>query len=571
MKFLLNGIDVTPDNVLSIGLNSDFTGRPSELELSADKLELKREAVDVIQDWLGLYGPFHGIPLTIQTNGGTSLSYYVDLMDRAEYKDFSIVVNIKRRKGKDQFFDNADGTSFELMAAKGTVFQLVDIPYIIVQDDLVSKALTLGVSIYVLTKDLIDQIIALSETITQIIDAVTPQTGTGVTFSIGQIATLVIKALLQLAIIGLLLTALIKMSEQFFELIFPKVRYFQGCKVKELITKGCQFLGYSVQSTLLNAISNATILPVPLVKDKDSFWDTLENDLNFAYTKGYPTAQDSTPTLGSLIRAIETQYNAKTRVVNGVVEIERRDYWQNLTPVQLLPALNLQDERQGVYQYNTPDVWKRTYIHYRTDFSDLNTLDFFDPTDAEYSTEPTSIPNSDLVLIKGLNDVAIPFALGIRKAKLNWLEELAKAFFEVVDELTNALGGATNYSGQIENRVGVLQLSQQFYSVTKYMWTINGKQPESYTSSISAAAIYNGWHVIDQINNNDYKVIEDAPVPMSDENFLNLINYNFANINGKPCEILTMQYFEEQSLANITYKEPYDWADGKTQVITINA
>ncbi len=34
--------------------------------------------------------------------------------------------------------------------------------------------------------------------------------------------------------------------------------------------------------------------------------------------------------------------------------------------------------------------------------------------------------NYDLVSIKGLNEVDIPFALGQRKAKLNWLEKLAK-------------------------------------------------------------------------------------------------------------------------------------------------
>lgn len=571
MKYILNGTDVTPDNILTIGLNSDFTGRPSELELSADKLIMKREAVDVIRAWLAVNGPIHGIPLQIISNSGVVLEYYVDLMDRVTYKDYSIEVPIKRRKGKDQFFDNADGTSFELMASKGTIFSLVDVPYIIVKDNAVELALTLGVSIYVLTKDLVDQIVAFSETITQIIDAVTPQTGTGVTYSIGQIATLIIKALVQLVIIGLLLTALIKMSQQFFELIFPKVRYFQACKVKELIQKGCVFLGYSLSSNLLDSISNATILPVPLVKDKGSFWDFIENDLNFAYTKGYPTAQDTTPTLGSLIRAIETQYNAKTRVVNGVVEIERRDHWINIIQNQVVPALNLQEERQNGFMYNTEEAWKRSYIHYRTDPSDLNTLDFFDPTDAEYSTEPTNIPNADLVLIKGSNDIPIPFALGIRKNKLNWIENLAKEFFEVVDEVAAAFGGATNYSGTIANRVGVLQISQQFYTVTKFLWTIGGKQPENYEQSISAPVIYNGYHVIDEINNNDYEIFEDAPVAMNEENFVNLVNYNYAEIDGKNCEILTIQYFEEQSLGIISYKSPSDWANGKTQVITINA
>lgn len=571
MNFYLNNQEITPVNALQFSLNSDFTGRPSELEISADKLVLQREAVDVIQNWVTTFSPLHGIPFDITTNGQT-IEYYVDLTAGAIYRDFEIEVSIKRRKGKDAFFDQADGASFEYLAnVKNAGYSFVDVPYIIVPEGVAMMALTLGVALYSMTKELIDQVVKLSETITQVIDAVTPQTGTGVTFSIGQIATLVIKALVQITVIGLLITAIIKMAQQFFELIFPKVRYFKACKVKELVQKSVQALGYTLSSTLLDEISGATILPVPLVKGKDSWWDFFQNDLNFAYTKGYPTGQDTVSTLGSLITTIENQYNARTRVINGVVSIERRDFWQYITPNQLTPALNLQEKGQSEYLLNTEEVWKRTYISYRTDVSDLNTLDYFDPTDAEYSTEPTNIPNADLVLIKGLNTVDIPFALGKRKGGLNWIEKIAKEFFDVVDEVSSALGSATNYSGQIEDRIGVMQLSSQFYSVTKYLWTVAGKQPASYESKISASAIYAKYHVINQINNNDYKIFTDAPVRMNGNDFVNLMNNNFAEIEGTMCEILKIQFFEESSHAIIDYKQPFDWANGHTNVLTINS
>lgn len=570
MKHFINGVEVTPRNLLNIGIESDFTDRPEFLEVDVDKLVLPREAVPIIQQHLATYGPFEGIPYNIVTNSGITLQYYIDLQEDTIFRDFEIEVKIKRRFAKDNFFERADSTTFELMASKGVNFDSFDVPYVIIPDNQVETAIGLAISIYVVTKDTIDQIIALSQTITNIIDSVTPEVGVGITTDPAEIATLVVKALLQLAVVALLLVALIKLVQQLFELIFPKVRYFQGIKVKRLIEQACAYFGYTFSSTLLDGISGLTIVPVPLVKEKESFWDFIQNDLNFAFNKGYPSASDSTPTLGSLLIALENQFNARTRVLNGHVEFEIRNYLQDLASNQIIPALNLQGDRQSEYRYNVEDIWKRTYIHYQVDYSDLFTVDFYDPNDAEYSTEVVNVANPDLVTIRGLNEVQIPFALGGRKSGLNWLEKLAKEFFEIVDGVINAFGGNGNYAAQIEDRVGVMQVSQQFFSATKMLYTIGGKQPSNYTDLISAGAIYRNYHQINEIEVNDFKVYIDVPLRMNDEEFVTLLNNNYAEIDGAICEILTIQYKDEKSMASISYKQPFDWANGKTNVITIN-
>lgn len=570
MKHFLNGVEVTPRNLLNIGIASDFTDRPEYLEVDTDKLVLPREAVPLIQQHLTTYGPFEGIPYDIVTNSGITLQYYIDLQEDTVFRDFEIEVKIKRRFSKDNFFERADSTTFELMNAKGVNFDSFDVPYVIIPDNQVETAIGLAISIYVVTKDTIDQIIALSETITTIIDSVTPEVGAGVTTDPAEIATLVVKALLQLAVVALLLVALLKLVQQLFELIFPKVRYFQGIKVKRLLEQSCAYLGYTFSSTLLDGISGLTILPVPLVKEKKSWWDELQNDLNFAFNKGYPTAGDSTPTLGSLIIALENQFNARTKVLNGHVEFEIRNYWQDLSQTAIIPALNLQDDRQEEYRYNVDEIWKRYYIKYQVDYSDLFTVDFYDPNDAEYSTEPVNIGNADLVSIRGLNEIQIPWALGGRKSGLNWLEKLAKGFFELVDGVINAFGGNGNYAAQIEGRIGVLQVSQQFFSQTKMLYTIGGKQPSNYADLISAGAIYRNYHAINEIEINDYKVYTGVPLRMNDEEFVTLLNNNYAEINGVICEILTIEYKDEESIATISYKQPFNWANGKTNVITIN-
>lgn len=567
MRHFLNDIEIAPRNLLDIGVVSDFTNRPDELSLNVDKLVLPREALGIIQNHLQTQGVFEGIPYRVEMAQGVVLQYYVDLTENAVFRDFEIEVTIKRRIAKDSFFENADGTSFELMASKGVQFQFIDVPYLIVRDNLEESFVQLAISTYLMTKELIQAAKDLGTAITDFIQATvgSPVPPLGAVISLG------IKVIIQAAYTAAVFIAVGELASQLIQVYFPSVRYLRACKVKELISKGCQFLGYQFQSNLLDNFSGATILPVPLVKEKLSIFDNLSNSLTgVAFTKGYPTAQDSTPTLGSLIAAIETQCNAETKVVNGIVQLERRDYWQNLTPNAILPALVLQAERQDEYTLNTSDIWKRYYIHYQYDTSDIHTMDFFDPTDAEYSTEPANVVNADLVSIKGLHDVNIPFALGVRKNKLNFVEKTAKVFFVLIDAVMSIFGNGANFAGTIDDRIGMLQISQQFFTQTKFLYLIGNKQPSNYVSFVSAAGLWEKFHFINQIQLYQFQVRSDVRTRISESDFVALLNNNFATIDGVNCEILRIEYIDEKSFAKINYRKPDTYATGKVTTLTIN-
>ncbi len=570
MKHFLNGVPVSPRNVLEIGLNTDYTGNPNILQVDADTVVLPREAREIILNHISTQGPFEGIPYRIVTDSGINLEYYVDLTEGATYRDFEIEVKIKKRNGYDNFFENADGLSFELMNVKGVAFPLVDIPYLIIPDNQAELGITLSIATYMMTKESIQSTKDLVTATRDLIEATTFNAGVPPAPPVGEIISLSLAVAAQTAYTVSVYVALLKLARQMFELLFPKVRYNQGCTIKDLIQKGCEYLGYSLDSTLLDEWSKLTIMPVPLIKEKKGIFNFLKNDLEFSFTKGYPTAQDTVSTLGELIKAVELWFNARTRVYDGVVQIERRDYWRDISTSSVLPALNIQDRRQNEYILNTTEAWKRSYIHYQVDYSDTNTVDFFDPTDAEYSTEPLGVINEDLVSIKGLNDINIPFALGIRKTRLSWIEETAKAFLSLADAITGIFGAGTNYVSKIESRIGVTQLSEQYYSVTKVLYATGGKQASGYIDKIKASNIYNNYHKIDEININGYKIYSDAPVRINSEEFVSLLDNNFAYINGILCEILTIRYIDELSQAVISYKEPYEYAAGKVEINVIN-
>jgi hypothetical protein len=194
----------------------------------------------------------------------------------------------------------------------------------------------------------------------------------------------------------------------------------------------------------------------------------------------------------------------------------------------------------------------------------------YDYSDAEYSTEPTNVVNADLVCIKGLNDVNVPFAMGARKENLNWLEKLVKEMFVFVDFITGIFGGGTNFAAKIENRKGVLMVSQNYFTVTKLLYCVNGRQQPNYLDWIAARALWGKFHAINQIQLNDYIVKNEARIQMTQSEFVTLLNNNFAEINGIMCEILRIEWIDEKSFAQITYRERNNYALGKVTTLTIN-
>jgi hypothetical protein len=572
MRHFLNEIEITPRNREEIGVISDFTDNPEVLKINVDTIILPREAYGIVKDHIATLGLFEGIPYRVQMANGISLNYYVDLTSAPIFRSYECELKILRRQSADKFFEDANGTSFELMLKKGVVFPRFKVPYIVVKDNQAELAISLALGLYSMTQALISAIKDLATTVSEGVQAGTPSVGaSGPVIGLGDIISYVLNILAQVIYIAGLLIAITNLGLQLFNLIFPKVRYLLGCKVKDLIEKGCEYLGFTLDSTLLSS-TNFTIIPVPLVRGRKGIFKFISDDLVAPFNKGVPSSSDTVSTLGSLITAIETTFNARTKVVNGVVQIERRDFWQDVTSMNVIPAMVIQADRQDEFSYNSEDVWKRYYIHYNLDSMDLNTMDeLYDIHDAEFSTEPVNIVNADLVTIKGLQDVSPPFALGQRKDSLNWLEKQAKTLFELIDEVSGMFGGGTNLAAKIDARVGIMIISQNFFSVTKLLYTVAGKQPANFKNYVSAKSLWDKYHYINQIQLNSWKIKSSVRLRIMEEDFVTLLNNNYAEIDGVNCEILQLEWIDEKSLATITYRIPDNYAAGMVTTLTINS
>jgi hypothetical protein len=140
----------------------------------------------------------------------------------------------------------------------------------------------------------------------------------------------------------------------------------------------------------------------------------------------------------------------------------------------------------------------------------------------------------------------------------------------LIDNVSAVFGGGTNFAAIIENRIGVLVISQQYFGTTKLLYTVSKKQPANYKDYIRASALWNNYHYINQIQLNDYLIRESARVRISNQDFVNLLSNNFAEVEGVIVEILRLEFIDEKSYATITYKQPFNYANGKVTTLTIN-
>jgi len=306
------------------------------------------------------------------------------------------------------------------------------------------------------------------------------------------------------------------------------------------------------------------ILPIPLNKGKEKFFEIFLNDLNDSFTKGYPTANDSTPTLGSLISAMETQFNANTRIINGKVSMERWDFWFNQSTNQIQSSLTIQDKAENSFRYDFERLFKRYLISYQTDYSDLYTIDNFENSNAEYSIERTNIVNNDLNTIKGLTEVQIPFSLASIKTKYDWLEKRFSELYKLIDKLAG-----TNFANK-KSKLGLIILSDQFYSVSKMIiYDGNKKQSLNFNDFLSANNLWEKFHYINNIAEKPFMIIENEKVKMNDHEFTNILNKNFASIEGEVSEITNLQYFPERKFALISYKKPTDILNKNIKLVKV--
>lgn len=549
IRYYLNGVECNPSNKDEIEYVFSFNDRKQrELELSIDSLRFVKEDYDAIKQWRATKGDYLGMPLDVVYSNGQTISYILDFSDPGfSVKERSCTVKLIRYKGIDNFFDNADGLSFGSINWSPSDFVYVD--YVVIPENQFSYFMSLALAAFSLSQEIGKQIQEIQEGIADVVKAATP-VGIPPAPDWGAIIVAAIKLAARIAYALFILVALIKVITELLNLIFPLVRQFKAVTLRKLIEKGCAHLGFTLQSNLLDQLAAVTVCPVPLRAKDPSLFLELFAPMSLAYTNGYPSVRDTIQTLGQGIAAVEAIFNAKSKVVGNTFVLEQEMFFENAPSASVPIAFNLPDELENESTINSDEQYKRIVAYFQVDGSDINTFDDSKKSIYENSAEIVASTGVNYELIRGVLNINIPFARGTRKGQLTFVEKAAQKLAEVVDIFT---GG--NLSALISERKNVMQISSQYFNVTKLLVMNGTKLSTNQNAVIGCDVIVNNYHYSRFITNNQKAKFPTMRLAANESEIFNILLNNFVILNnGKTAEITNLRWSEKTNVAEVDYQ-----------------
>lgn len=555
-----------PRNWQGLEIAVDWLNEKQDAKVNITDLSFVRKANSYLQDRIlngltGGVGIFEGEPYTIKIGNPSSPVYtfegYLDFTDDLTVLgQEEITASLKKKKGTDWLNDVADGFSFAYLYEQGVITNsdFKKVPYVInyVPDGM--QLIVLSMSLFMMTKELIENIQSLADTIADVVDAATPVIGVGVGFGavavtawdLGNFILVTMKAIARIAYIIAITIAMINLIEEIFEQLLPAKRYHLGMTFRKLLEKGCQHLGLNFSSS----IQQLEWVHIPQ-KDKKG---------GSSGETGYPTNSGSMYTFGDAIRLLKKKFNADYRIQNGTFIFERKDYFEDTGTYKIPNVLNNQKRLLDGVGFNTNEIVANYNIAWRYDTQDQNTLD--DQTGRVFQaiTSPISTINADFVGIKNLAEVDIPFSIGKCKTELTTVEKVAKDLGKFVDNLTGIFGGGTNFASQIQGRLGSLLMSSHFTTYAKVVVMSGSKLANDQRGVLSAQKLWDDFHFINsfaEVNgvHNQYWRYPATKVPMNLEDFATLIENNSGETQeGERFILETLKYYPEGRYGIIEYR-----------------
>lgn len=554
----LNGDDSSQVRELhDIELLATFENGNAQANISITEFEFVNDFAKDIRSWIdnGLtngVGIFEGIPLSVTINGASpnylAFDGYLDMTDEFEIVNPTLVKGkIKKDSGLQNLDDLASGLTFQFLFESGflTLGDMEYIPYVIEKEFDPIAFLLLAFTIYSLSVQIIDLIKSIAQAISN-----------GITAPI-QFALEIIYAI---ALIGYLTILII----DFVRMIVEPVRFTRGIRLKTLLEKGSSYLGYGYNSTISEIFDNR----IMLIPSKNSV-DQNENATKqragtviFQTGLGIPNARDFGYTFGEILQLVNKTFNAKLGIKNGIIEHHslNSSWWVQQSTYQMPDIL------QESQKFNTDELSSNFLISFTPDSQDINVLENYKGTSYEVITTPINISNQKNVSLKGLEEIDIPYSLGVRKTKQNFIEEILDDLIGISQDFINEINSITPANQtqlpNIAGRIGSVKFETNFLNVPKMLYLNNANQLDiNYNDLWSAKVLWNKYYVKNSFvgfgftNTNQWRIFEGVKVPFGFSDFLKLIdNSYFYDVNGDVGQVIKIQWSVSKDFAIMDYK-----------------
>lgn len=522
---------------------------------SSNNVVLPEEGYRALNDHMDNVGIQQAIPYRINI-ANQSFPFMVDFNDAVSVGNHQAEVNIKPFKSKNNIITDLENTTWTLLKRDGKIkdSDMIDIPYVIVKDNQAELMIQCAIMMYVLGDQLAETIANTARLVSELTAAATPSTvisaSGGTTINIGLYIKYALLIALELAKAVLLTLALIELTKQMFELILPSIRYYKAMTFDRLLTIGLASQGLKYTSTVKKHFQALALIPIPINVQKKKFYQVLGVEDQRVLNEGYPTSNDSTPTVMSFIDEVCKMYNITPRLEGNTLILDPKGTGANVPTMELQHNMNDQEMIEQNFELDITGVWRVKILSYTTDGMDKMLWDNPVGLQCEYHSKPNNIsPYDERTIIKGLVDLRIPFALCTIKQETKVERELKK----VARALDSFLG--TNLLNKVKKRDGVMAVSSSEFGVTKIMYQRGGKQVANYVSLIGANSLYKAYHKIDEPKNQVYQVFNAMPIGMNNEQFLSALNNNFVNLEGLEVELINVEYNPEYATADVSYRK----------------
>lgn len=385
------------------------------------------------------------------------------------------------------------------------------------------------------------------------------------------------------------------------DLLFPTGRYYTALKVKEVVEGAFGKFGTAVEWGIIEDVI-----------DKLYVIGSRGEQSNEIYAQNlYPylamSGNDYGSYVGELLDVVKKMFNTREDVRDGVAHIKtRKDPYWTTAPVFQPPNLVVEQTKQyknGVRSNNTDEVYGITRISYQYDTSDGWTLTQNNGDTHEVHLD--LIQNSDprLNLLRGINDIQIPYAMPVRH---NWNDETTKILEAVlidafnfrnekqeavqifvdlyVDYLDFQNGGEEDFdafnqmeaqSPWIPSTDGGLQVEDFAWAVPKIfvadkidsLYSDHGvlKVPENHLDEIKPENLYNKYYFFDSpaIENNfkgQYTWIKNWSVPFSLDAYQKTINNPDFIFDTKKAKFTFINFNinDRKAVSNVKINEVFD-------------
>jgi len=356
--------------------------------------------------------------------------------------------------------------------------------------------------------------------------------------------------LLLLGYLALVIIALIDLVEKLFTLLFPFVYYHKAIRLSTLFQRGCEFLGYTFSSTIMTGLANDLVY-MPTKDVPGAFVGKANNE-----TALYPG------TFGDYLREMEEYFNAKTKLINGVVYFENENYYNNPS------GFIIPDVCNEFYTTNASEAVSNYFLSYRNDNTDLWSYNNISGINYQVTMRPKVINDKKAVLLKGLSRTDFNYSLSYVKTTTSDLEAIMIDVYNFLAGIINAIaniGGGSNPLPTIPKSASkyCLILDTHFTGSPRMLLLkdTSGKVRDDFAANFGAEQMWKKYHYtksfVPQAGNtkgNQWIRYDLDKIDMCCEDFLLLLNNNYATYRGQSARIRSLKYSPFQNSASISFE-----------------